>query len=55
MSEYLDLLTDPNHILFELTMEAITGILVYPFFRLLYKRAILKHDKEFHPNDVHKK
>jgi hypothetical protein len=35
--DYLGLLTDAPHIFFELTLEAITGIAVYPLARRLLR------------------
>lgn len=35
--DYIGLMTDVPHILFELTLEAITGLAVYPFARRLLR------------------
>ena len=53
MREYFNLLTDINHWLFELTVEGFTGILLYPFIKLIWRRAIKRHDEKFHPHEVH--
>lgn len=35
---YVDLMTDPAHIWFELTLEAISGLIVYPLIRFAHQR-----------------
>ncbi len=42
---YFQLVKDVPHILFELTWEGITGLVVYPFARSLWN----KHHKRRHP------
>lgn len=52
--EYISLLHDFPHVAFELTYEAITGVIVYPIGRHAWnrakRRAIKKHDAKFHPH-----
>lgn len=45
---YLQLITDPAHIAFELTLEAATGLVIYPFARFLFRKWLARHDKEVH-------
>ncbi len=45
---FLQLITDPNHIAFELTLEALTGLLVYPAAKALWRRALRRHDATAH-------
>ena len=51
---YIDLLTDVNHWLFELTTDIIfTGILALPFWPAIKRRVIRKHDEQFHTDEKH--
>jgi hypothetical protein len=43
---YTDLMTDPNHALFELSYEFITGLVLYPAIRWGHKRLSSKLHKE---------
>lgn len=52
-AEYSHLMTDTAHIAFELSWEFITGIIVYPFAKKIWEKAVIKHDEEFHPDDKH--
>ena len=48
MNEYLHILTDPAHLFAEATIEMISGALVYPLLKLLWRRWIRRHDEECH-------
>lgn len=48
---YLHLLGDSSHWLFELSVEAVTGIVLYPIGRRLAARWVARHDKEAHGNN----
>lgn len=51
LQEYFHLLTNAAHICFELTLELITGVIVYPFAKKIWEKAVIKHDKEHHGHD----
>lgn len=48
LREYFALLHDYPHWMFEITVEAITGILVYPFARWIWGRWQREHDRDVH-------
>ena len=47
-SEYLELLTSKAHVAFELTIEFATGVIVYPFAKWFWSKAVRRHDAEHH-------
>lgn len=47
--DYLGLLSNPAHFLFEWTNEIVTGIVLIPLWRRAKQRAIREHDARFHP------
>jgi ABC-type antimicrobial peptide transport system permease subunit len=52
---YIALMQSVPHWAFEITLEIITGILIYPLAKWFWTRAVTRHDEEFHPDDVHGK
>jgi hypothetical protein len=52
---YTYLLTDPAHVLFELTLELITGVLLYPAFRLFLRtyRNRVHHEADREHGIIH--
>jgi hypothetical protein len=49
--QLLHLFTNPAHVVFELGMEFITGVLVYPVGKFFWRKAVIKHDKEHHQHE----
>lgn len=53
-NEYLHLITDPAHLLLELTMifavDVVFALMLWP----LIKRAVVRHDHKFHKEDMKK-
>lgn len=45
---YWSILTSPAHLLAEITVEVVSGVLVYPLWRRGRERWHAKHDKEAH-------
>ena len=45
---YTELITNAAHWGFEITVEIITGVLIAPFVRMIYRRALRRHDREVH-------
>jgi len=54
---YQHLLVNVPHWMLELTIEVITGILIYPVARWIWSRAksdaISSHDAQYHEHDAH--
>lgn len=49
---YIDLLTDVNHWLFELTTDLVfAGIVALPFWPAIKRQVIRKHDEQFHEGE----
>lgn len=47
----LDILMSVPHLVAHFTLDALTGLILYPAFKWIYKRALKKHDAEFHSGD----
>lgn len=45
---YFDLLKDPNHWMFELTIEGLTGFFGYLIGRKVWRRKLHDHDVDVH-------
>lgn len=45
---YIEVLTSPAHMLAELTVELLTGVVLYPLGRVLVRRAVVRHDRKVH-------
>jgi hypothetical protein len=51
---YMQLMSDPAHWLFELTLELLTAlVLALPFWPAIKRRVIRKHDSEYHKENKH--
>lgn len=49
IGEFLHLMVDPAHWLFELASGAIVGLFLSPLGRWAWRRALARHDAEAHP------
>lgn len=58
MEQYIDLLTDVPHLMFEITSELTVSLLFLPLAIWIWEKIwggkrIAKHDKKYHPNEIH--
>lgn len=49
MEGYLHLLTNAPHWAFEITGEAVSSLVAYPFIRLAVRVWVARHDAKAHP------
>lgn len=49
--DFLDVATDPAHLLAEASFELVTGVMLYPIARMIWKRWIKRHDLEVHGHE----
>lgn len=50
---YIALIRNVPHWLLEITIEVVTGILIYPLARWIWGGAVARHDEKFHKGDRH--
>ncbi len=53
LEQTMHLFGNPAHYIYHFVLEFITAVILYPFAKVIWRKALSRHDKEHHPNDTH--